>query len=107
LPTFDCRIRVELAGCYLYQVTEHSLLGIYGIQVAFKQGAGVLEVLFGVGFGDAVKRFVQDADDSLLFGEGGRGNWNSRTAFMFARGIRAPVEVASICSTVASLKNQY
>ena len=33
-----------------------------------------MEVLFGVGFGggDAVKRFVEDADDSLLFGE--RGN---------------------------------
>ena len=41
------------------------------LQVAFEQGAGVLEVLFGVGFGggDAVKRFVEDADDPLLFGE--------------------------------------
>ena len=44
-----------------------------GLQVAFKQGAGVLEVLFGVGFGggDAVKRFVEDGDDALLFGEWG------------------------------------
>ena len=42
-----------------------------GLQVAFEQGAGVLEVLFGVGFGggDAVKRFVENADDALLFGE--------------------------------------
>jgi len=31
--------------------------------VAFEEGAGVLEVLFGVGFGggDAVKGFVEDA----------------------------------------------
>ena len=49
-------------------------LGEDGLQVAFKQGAGVLEVLFGVGFGggDAVKRFVEDADDPLLFGERGK-----------------------------------
>src|SRR5262245_34533855 len=42
-----------------------------GLQVAFKQRTGVLEVPFGVGFGggDAVKRFVEDADDPLLFGE--------------------------------------
>ena len=46
------------------------------LQMAFKQGTGVLEVLFGVGFGggDAVKRFVEDADDPLLFGERGNGN---------------------------------
>jgi hypothetical protein len=46
------------------------------VQVAFEEGAGVLEVLFGVGFGggDAVKRFVEDAGDALLFRE--RGNWN-------------------------------
>ena len=46
-------------------------LGEDGLEVAFKEGAGVLEVLFGVGFGggDAVKRFVEDADDPLLFGE--------------------------------------
>ena len=43
-----------------------------GLQVAFKQGAGVLEVLFGVGPGgsDAVKRFVEDGDDALLLGKG-------------------------------------
>ena len=42
-----------------------------GLQVAFKQGAGVLEVLFGVGFGggDAVEGFVEDGDDAVLFGE--------------------------------------
>ena len=45
------------------------------MEVAFEEGAGVLEVLFGVGFGggDAVKRFVEDADDALLFGN--RRNW--------------------------------
>ena len=41
--------------------------------MAFKQGAGVLEVLFGVGFGggDAVEGFVEDGDDAVLFGERG------------------------------------
>ena len=50
-------------------------LGEDGLEVAFEEGAGVLEVLFGVGFGggDAVKRFVEDADDPLLFGERGDG----------------------------------
>src|SRR3546814_79626 len=39
--------------------------------MAFKKRAGVLEVLFGVGLGggDAGKRFVQHADDPLLFGQ--------------------------------------
>ena len=39
--------------------------------MAFKEGAGVLEVLLGVGLGsgDVVKRFVEDSDDALLFGE--------------------------------------
>ena len=52
-------------------------LGEDGLQVAFKERAGVLEVLFGVGFGggDALKRFVEDADDPLLFGE--RWEWES------------------------------
>ena len=46
-------------------------LGEDGLQVAFEESAGVLEVLFGVGFGggDALKRFVEDADDPPLFGE--------------------------------------
>ena len=50
-------------------------LGEDGLEVAFEEGAGVLEVLFGVGFGggDALKRFVEDADDPLLFGERGTG----------------------------------
>ena len=51
-------------------------LGEDGLEVAFEEGAGVLEVLFGVGFGggDARKRFVEDADDPLLFGERRDGN---------------------------------
>ena len=55
-------------------------LGEDGLEVAFEEGAGVLEVLFGVGFGggDALKRFVEDADDPLLFGE--RGNMESTCA---------------------------
>ena len=45
-------------------------LGKDGLEVALEEGAGVLEVLFGVGFGggDALKRFIEDADDPLLFG---------------------------------------
>ena len=34
--------------------------------MAIKQGAGVLQVLFGGG--DAVKRFVENVDDALLLG---------------------------------------
>src|SRR5207244_2319108 len=43
-----------------------------GLEVAFEQGAGVLDVLFGVGFGggDARKRFVEEGGDPPLFGEG-------------------------------------
>src|ERR1700722_12844600 len=45
-------------------------------QMAFKYGAGVFEVLFGVGLssGDALKCFVEDTDDPLLFGERGYGD---------------------------------
>jgi hypothetical protein len=37
--------------------------------MAFKQRAGVLQVLFGVGFsgGDAFKRLVEDGNDTVLF----------------------------------------
>ena len=48
--------------------------------MAFEEGAGVLEVLFGVGVGfgggDALKRFVEDADDPPLLGERGDGDRN-------------------------------
>ena len=42
--------------------------------MTLKERAGVLEVPFGVGFGggEARKRFVEQADDSLLFGEWGK-----------------------------------
>ena len=65
----------------LANVSSHpplAALGEDGLEVAFEEGAGVLEVLFGVGFGggDALKRFVEDADDPLLFGERGDGNLN-------------------------------
>ena len=51
-------------------------LGEDGLEVAFEEGAGVLEVLFGVGLrgGDARKRFVEDADDPPLLGKRGSGN---------------------------------
>jgi hypothetical protein len=47
--------------------------------VAFEEGTGVLEVLFGVGFGggDALKRFVENADDPQLFGKWRR--WDGDT----------------------------
>ncbi|MBK6509418.1 MAG: hypothetical protein IPG06_08100 [Haliea sp.] len=49
--------------------------------MAFEEGAGVLEVLFGVGFGggEALKRFVQQADDPLLFGQRGRTKSSARS----------------------------
>ena len=53
-------------------------LGEDGLEVAFKEGAGILEVLCGVGFGggDALKHFVEEADDPLLHGERGKLDWN-------------------------------
>ena len=46
------------------------------MEVAFEQGAGVLEVRFGVGFGrrEPGKRFVKNPSDPTLFGE--RRDWN-------------------------------
>jgi hypothetical protein len=40
-----------------------------GLQVALEKSTGVLEILFGgcFGGGDAVKGFVEDADDPPLF----------------------------------------
>jgi hypothetical protein len=75
------------------------------LEVAFEEGAGVLEVGFGVGFGggETRKRFVQDADDALLLGEGWEREikskhlvhlrpWHSRTGacrvYPFARFVR-------------------
>ena len=51
-------------------------MGEDGLEVAFEEGAGVLEVLLGVGFGggEALKRFVQQADDPLLVGQRRDGN---------------------------------
>jgi hypothetical protein len=48
------------------------------LEVAFEEGAGIFEVLFGVGFGsdDTLKRFIEEADDPLLFGERGIRNLN-------------------------------
>jgi hypothetical protein len=50
------------------------------LEVAFEEGAGVLEVLSGVGFcgGDALKRFVEDADDAVLFGERGERKFKTQ-----------------------------
>ena len=68
-----------------------------GLKMAFKQRAGVLEVLFGVGFGggDAVKRFVEDADDPLLFGE--RRKWKLKSSQRFA-----PIALEPMTSTSTS-----
>jgi len=45
-------------------------LGEDGLEVDFEKGVGVLEVPRGVGCGtgDTLKRFVEDADNPLLFG---------------------------------------
>jgi len=64
---------------YILQMLLHPprpALGENGFEVAFEEGAGVLEVLFGVGFcgGEALKRFVQQANDPLLFDQRGDGN---------------------------------
>ena len=44
------------------------------VEVAFEESAGVGEVFFGggFGFGDALKDFIQNPQDSLLFGERGK-----------------------------------
>ena len=49
------------------------LLGEDVIQIAFKQLAGVGEVLLGIGDRrrDPCKRFIENGDNALLFGEGG------------------------------------
>ncbi len=54
----------------LSPLTEH------GLKMALEERAGVLEVPFGVGFsgGKASKRFVEQGDNSPLFGEWGDGN---------------------------------
>ena len=50
------------------------------VEKAFKYGAGVLEIFFSVGLGggDARKRFVQQPDNPLLFGERWKGNQTPR-----------------------------
>ena len=78
-------------------------LGEDGLEVAFEEGAGVLEVLFGVGFGggEARKRFVEQADDPLLFGQRGDGNLlrshvaisDRRIARAFLEALHLPGEV--------------
>jgi hypothetical protein len=42
-------------------------------EMAFEEGAGVLEISFRVGFGggDGCEGFVEDADDTLLLGDRG------------------------------------
>ncbi len=58
-------------------------LGEDGLEVAFEEGAGVLEVLFGVGnsYRKPRKRFVQDADNALLFGEWGKRDFKLSQRF--------------------------
>ena len=74
--------------------------------MAFEDGAGVLEVLFGVGFGggDALKRFVEDADNPLLLAQRGSGKSIAAIYFGFisARGMRAPVTSVSSIRFVKS-----
>ena len=53
-----------------------ALLGKYGLNVAFKESAGVLEILFGVSFGggEALKRFIEQTNDPLLLSARRDGN---------------------------------
>ena len=62
---------------YRNSLPAFTTLGECRVEVAFKQSSGILEILFGVGFGggDAVKRFVEDADDAPLLREGRK--WGS------------------------------
>ena len=72
-------------------------LGKDGLEVTFEEGAGVLEILFGVGLcgGDAVKRFVEDADDPLLFGRGGRSTSTLWSLFIVSVSTVAPFPLSS------------
>ena len=56
--------------------------------MTLKDRAGVLEVLFGAGFGggEARKRVVEQGDDSLLFGE--RGECKCPTQNLLSRDSR-------------------
>ncbi len=64
-----------------------------GLEVAFEEGAGVLEVLFGVGFGgsDALKRLVQDANDPPLFGKRRENNREFSDVALMRCGVVAPL----------------
>jgi hypothetical protein len=68
-----------------------------GLQVAFKQSTGVLEVLFCVGFGgdDFIKRVVEDANDALRSGNGGIETTRSPKAALLKFFIVAPVAASS------------
>src|SRR3974390_3218996 len=75
LATFHhCLGRQEVATSNLKAISYRflnpipSAAGEDRLQMAFEEGAGVLEVLFCVGFGggDARKRLVEDADDPPL-----------------------------------------
>ena len=65
--------------------------------MALEEGAGVLEVLFGVGFGggEALKRFVQQPDDPLLFGQRGDGNLLCSHVAIRDRGIPITIRTMS------------
>ena len=69
------------------------LLGEDGIQIAFKQLAGAGEVLLGIGDRrrDPCKRFIENGDNALLFGEGGEGNLSDFTKLPFTPCTVAPV----------------
>ena len=69
----------HLTDCLLHPSLP--LLGEDVIQIAFKQLTGVGEVLLGIGDRrrDPCKRFIENGDNALLFGEGGEGNLNLET----------------------------
>src|SRR5450631_873832 len=73
-----CNVRRQLRE--RHQLTRLQCARKDGLQMACEDGAGVLEVLFGVGFGggDALKRLVEDADDPPLLGDRRQRDWKRR-----------------------------
>jgi hypothetical protein len=99
--------RHEVAQSALRPITDFLLQ--HRIQIARVQLVGTGEILLGVAIAASIPWKASSRIATIRFcsGRGGRGSSNRNTASMFARGIRAPVQVALICETVLSHKSQY
>ena len=78
-----------------------SALGEDGIQVALEDGGGVLEVLFGVGFGggDTLERLVQNADNPPLFSERGVSDVDGLVGVAIQVAYAGGMALHSLCNT--------